>query len=190
MRHNRILLPLITLCITALTILPLSGCNRNTEINEITDRIADQYTKEQVLDFFETVALQAEYSSEDMPLLSNNGSEGAVSATVATHPLVKWEQDTIYYTINGGTIRRRRRILPQTTGSYLRCWVVLRMSVLFGVRVSRMSLTRIWKQMFEMKCRLIILLSRLLPMGTIMLTGPAPVGMQDMIRGVRLYRIL
>ena len=101
MRHNRILLPLITLCITALTILPLSGCDGNTEINELTDRIADQYTKEQVLDFFETVALQAEYSSEDMPLLSNNGSDGAVSATVATHPLVKWEQDTIYYTING-----------------------------------------------------------------------------------------
>lgn len=101
MRNNRILLPLLTLCITAMTVFCLSGCNKNTETDEIADRIADQYTKEQVLDFFETVALQAEYSSEDMPLLSNNGSSDAVIATVTTHPLVKWTQDTIYYTING-----------------------------------------------------------------------------------------
>ena len=64
------------------------------------------------------------------------------------------------------------------------------MSVLFGVRVSRMSLTRIWKQMFEMKCRLIILPSRLLQMVMITPTRLAPAGIPVMIHGVRLYRIL
>lgn len=100
MRKNRRPLPLFFLCLLTAASCLLSGCNDSEDIQmteALADRIASQYSKEQVLDFFGTVALQAEYSSEELEP-SENETGNAVSYT---HPLVRWETDAIYYTIEG-----------------------------------------------------------------------------------------
>lgn len=100
MRKNRRPLPLLFLCLLTAASCLLSGCSGNEDkqiTEEIANRISNQYSKEQVLDFFGTVALQAEYSSEELEPSENEAGD----AVSYTHPLARWETDTIYYTIDG-----------------------------------------------------------------------------------------